>query len=91
MLDHRDMRLGHGHGVGDFADARSTQLNHRRRVFRGQFEQGQRSAEVIVQVATGRQDRTARAQDAGQQFLDRGFAAGACSAVAVTAIAANAR
>ncbi|MNL27533.1 hypothetical protein D3C87_1491280 [compost metagenome] len=46
-------------------------------MFRRQFEQGQRNAEVIIQIATGRQHRTARAQDAREHFLDRGLAAGA--------------
>ncbi len=45
-------------------------------MFRCELEQGQRHAEVIVQVATGRQHRTASAQDAREHFLDRGLAAG---------------
>ena len=76
VVDDRHVRLGQRHGVGDFADARSPQFDHCRRVFRGQFEQGQRCAEIIVQVATGREYRPARTQDASKQFLDRGLAAG---------------
>ncbi|MNN42299.1 hypothetical protein D3C81_1564700 [compost metagenome] len=70
------MGFGHAHGVGNFAQARGTQLDHRSGMFRRQFEQGQRNAEVIIQVATGRQHCTARAQDARKHFLDRGLAAG---------------
>ncbi len=77
IVDDCHVGLGQRHGVGDFADARGTQFDHGRRVFRGQFEQSQRCPEIIVQVATSGQHRPARAQDAGEQFLDCGFAAGA--------------
>ncbi|MNC11812.1 hypothetical protein D3C75_595200 [compost metagenome] len=77
IVDQRHLWLGQSNGVGNLANARGTQLDDRRGVFRGNFEQRQRGAEVVVQVATRGQDRTAGAQDAGEHFLDRGLAAGA--------------
>jgi len=77
IIDDRHVGLGQRHGVGDFADARCAQLDHGSGVFRGQFKQGQRSAEIIIQVATGRENRAACTQHTGEQFLDRGLAAGA--------------
>ncbi|MNQ57145.1 hypothetical protein D3C85_712910 [compost metagenome] len=77
IVEDRHVRLGQANGVSDFAETRGAQFDHRRTVFRGQFEQGQRRAEVVVQIATGRQYRTARAQDAREHLLDRGLAAGA--------------
>lgn len=76
VVQDRYVRLGQADGVGDFTETRSAQFDHGRGVFRRQFDQGQRDAEVVVQVATGRQHRTARAQDAREHFLDRGLAAG---------------
>ncbi|MNJ28516.1 hypothetical protein D3C77_230540 [compost metagenome] len=77
IVDQRHLWLGQSNGVGNLANARGTQLDDCRGMLRGDFKQGQRGAEVVVQVATRGQDRTAGAQDAGEHFLDRGLAAGA--------------
>ncbi|MNN54310.1 hypothetical protein D3C81_1691220 [compost metagenome] len=45
-------------------------------MLRGDLQQGQRRAQVVVQVATGSVHQATGAQDAGKHFLDRGLAAG---------------
>ncbi|MNV78989.1 hypothetical protein D3C71_1725170 [compost metagenome] len=46
-------------------------------MLRGDLQQGQRRAEVVVEVAARGQDRAPGPQDASQHLLDRGLAAGA--------------
>ena len=77
--DDGHVRTGQADRVGDLADMVGTQLDDRADMLGRQFQQGQRRAEVIVQVATGSQHRTVKAgaQDAGKHLLDRGLAAGA--------------
>ncbi|MNE07818.1 hypothetical protein D3C80_1004530 [compost metagenome] len=76
IVDQRYLRLGQADGIGDFTDARGTQLDDRRGMLRGQFEQGQRCAEIIVEVAASGQHRATGTQNARKHFLDRGLAAG---------------
>ncbi|MCY1178698.1 hypothetical protein D9M73_190630 [compost metagenome] len=71
------MRLGQADGVADLANARGAQLDHRGAVLRGNLQQGQRRAEVVVQVAAGGVHQATGAQDAGEHLLDRGLTAGA--------------
>lgn len=79
--DDRHVRAGQLDRVGDLADARGAQFDHCATVLRRQLQQGQRYAEVVVQIATGSQHRLGIAglgtQDAGEHLLDRGLAAGA--------------
>ncbi|MCY1420462.1 hypothetical protein D9M71_360830 [compost metagenome] len=75
--DDRHLRPGQTHGVGDLADARGAELDHRAAVIGADLQQGQRRAEVVVQVAAGGQHRATGAQDAGEHLLDRGLTAGA--------------
>lgn len=77
VVDDDHLRPGQPHGVADLADARSTQLDDCRAVLRGNLQQRQRCAQVIVQVASGRVHQPTGTQDAGQHLLDRGLAAGA--------------
>ncbi|MNT06651.1 hypothetical protein D3C72_1413280 [compost metagenome] len=76
IVENGHVRPGQADGVGNFTQARGAQFDHGSGVFRCQFEQGQRHAEVVVQVATGRQHRTTGAQNARKHLLDRGLAAG---------------
>ncbi|MNM88582.1 hypothetical protein D3C81_1008030 [compost metagenome] len=46
-------------------------------MLRGNLQQGQRRAQVVVQVATGGMNRATGTQDAGKHLFDRGLAAGA--------------
>ena len=76
IIEHGNMGFGHADGVSDFTQTRSTQFNHCRGVFLGQLKQGQRHAQVIIQVAFGRQHRTTGTQDAGEHFFNGGLATG---------------
>ena len=49
-------------------------LDHRVAVFRVQAQQGQRHADIVVEVALGGQGRSTPSQDGGQHFLERGLA-----------------
>ncbi len=77
VVDDDHLRPGQADGVADLADARGTQFDHCGAVLRGDLQQGQRCAEVVVEVATGGMHRPAGTQDRGEHFLDRGLAAGA--------------
>ncbi|MNP30941.1 hypothetical protein D3C76_1240390 [compost metagenome] len=76
VVDDDHLGLGQADGVADLANARSAQLDHRGAVLRGDLQQGQRRAEVVVQVAAGGVHQATSAQDAGEHLLDRGLAAG---------------
>jgi hypothetical protein len=72
---------GHGRGadlrqVGDLAGAVHAHLDHRRAMPGSEAEQGQRQADVIVQVAARRQHGGAerRLEDGGDHFLGRRLA-----------------
>ena len=79
IIQHGHLRFGQVNGVSDFANMVGAQLDHPSNMLRRQLQQGQRRTEVVIQVATGGQNRTlqALAQDAGEHFLDGGLAAGA--------------
>ncbi|MCY1396148.1 hypothetical protein D9M71_111090 [compost metagenome] len=74
--DDDDLRTGQAHGVGDLADTRGTQLDDRAAMLGSQLQQGQRRAQVVVQVTAGGQNFALGTQDAGQHLLHCGLAAG---------------
>ena len=80
VVDERDRRRGDGGEGGGFARVIDPQLDHRCAVVRAQFQQRQRQADVVVEVALGRERvRLAEmlAQDRRDHLLDRGLAVGA--------------
>jgi hypothetical protein len=76
-------RCGKACQVIDFAGVVHAHLDHRGAMRVAQPEQGQRHADVVVQVAAGGQyagvgTAEVGAQDGGAHFLDRGLAIAAC-------------
>ncbi len=59
--------------AGDFAHMIRAHFDHGEAVFAAEFEQGQRHANVVVQIAFGRQRGASGGTHRGQQLFDRGF------------------
>ena len=85
VIDDRHRRLGQSSEIGDFARMVHAHLDHRGAVKVAQLEQGQRQADVVVQIAARGQHRLLaeavptrlRTQDGGAHLLDRGLAVAA--------------
>ena len=79
IADDGHVRPGQADRIGNFTHMVGAELNHCRDMLRRQLQQGQRHAQVVIQVAPGGQHRAVKAgtQDAGEQLLDGGLAAGA--------------
>ena len=73
----RHVRAGECYQGGDFAGVVRAHFNHRIAVFVAQTQQGERHADVVVQVADGGQRLPARLQQALQDFFGAGFAVAA--------------
>ena len=75
--DDAERRFGEPGQQRDLASRAGTHLDHRRAVLAAQFQQRQRHADVVVEVALGRQHRSARGHHRGEQLLRRGLAVAA--------------
>ena len=73
----RHVRAGECYQGGDFAGVVRAHFNHRIAVFVAQTQQGERHADVVVQVADGGERLPARLQQALQDFFGAGFAVAA--------------
>ena len=77
VIEKRDIRPGHHAQVMNLAGMVGAHLDHGVALFLQPCE-GQRHADVVIEIAAGREDRSHLGKDPGQHLLDSGLAVAAC-------------